>query len=191
MAGGGVRRILVWRVRRVHGRVSRGGRRARLAGRGSALDTAAPETKDAASTAGVDASALSFVSLRGSALVSGRSFHRDRFAPVCRVSWRGRWGEPRVDRFCRIVGGSPSVGLRPKWPRCTCGLCHFPRSPAGVRSLFFSLHLIAARSAPAVPNEGRVFHPFSGRLIFRLLGVVVPFFNASSPNSSWGKFSYV
>lgn len=63
MAGGGVRRILVWRVRRVHGRVSRGGRRARLAGRGSALDTAAPETKDAASTAGVDASALSFVSL--------------------------------------------------------------------------------------------------------------------------------
>lgn len=71
-------------------------------GRGSAPGTAAPETKDAAFTAGVDASALSFVSFRGYALVSGRSFHRDRFALVCRVSWRGRWGEPRVD--CSSAG---------------------------------------------------------------------------------------
>lgn len=70
-----------------------------------------------------------------------------------------------------------------------CAISH--GAPQVSDPLFFSLHLIAAKSAPAVPNEGRVFHPFSGRLIFRFLGVVVHFFNASSPSSSWGKFSYI
>eukprot|EP00069_Balaena_mysticetus_P021364 bmy_13343T0 len=116
-----------------------------------------------APSSGEDAPAISSAFPGGSALVLSSSFHRGLFAPACRVSWPGRWGEPRVCRPSAAGWWEGPCGRRWVSGRggrvapADCAVSHHSADREVSDHLFFP-HLIAAKSdLAAVLNEGCVF----------------------------------
>ena len=134
-----------------------------------------------APSSGEDTPAISSAFPGGSALLLSSSFHRGLFAPACRVSWPGRWDEPRVCRLSATGWWEGPCGRRWVSGRggrvapADCAVSHHSADREVSDHLFFP-HLIAAKSdLAAVLNEGCVFPTVSGHFAFLFLGLVGSF----------------